>query len=157
VKPPQTNKDFIKLRFSKPLAAERKAAHEYTEIADHFQRWDTTRREYNVKPENLWNTDETGWRVGSLRERLVFTFANIKAVYLSDPDTRESITTIESCNTIGDAAPGFIIMPGKCLLEKYVWNDIPDEVTFTTNEETGSGYSNDILAIDWFRHWEEAI
>ena len=47
-------------------------------------------------------------------------------------------------------------MPGKCLLEKYVWNDIPDEVTFATNEETGSGYSNDILAIDWFRHWEEA-
>lgn len=30
------NKDFIKLRFSKPLAAERKAAYEYTEIADHF-------------------------------------------------------------------------------------------------------------------------
>ena len=88
--------------------------------------------------------------------RLVFTFPSISAVYMSDPDIRESLTTIEAINAVGDRAPSFMILPGQVFLEKYFDNDIPNDVAFTTNEETGSGFSNDMIALDWFEHWEEA-
>jgi hypothetical protein len=37
---------------SKPLAIERKAVHEYKDIAEHFRRFERARDEYNIKLEN---------------------------------------------------------------------------------------------------------
>ena len=62
---------------------------------------------------------------------------------MSDPDTRESITSIEAINAAGEAAPSMLILPGVVLLEHEFDNDINDNVLFATNKETGSGYSND--------------
>ena len=150
------NKQFLKARRSKPLSAERKAAVEWAEIESHFRRFRQVVSEYKITPQNIWNCDETGWRIGMLGGRLVFTFPSISAVYMSDPDIRESLTTIEAINAVGDRAPSFMILPGQVLLEKYFDNDIPNDVAFTTNEETGSGFLNDMIALDWFEHWEEA-
>ena len=91
-----------------------------------------------------------------LRGCLVFTFPSISAVYILDPDIQESLTTIKAINAVGDRAPSFIILPGQVLLEKYFDNDIPNDVAFTTNKETGSGFLNNIIALDWFKHWKEA-
>jgi hypothetical protein len=76
------------------------------------------------------------------------------AVYIADPDTRETLTSIEANNAMGDSAPGFLILPGEHLLEKYFDNDISDDVAFATNTETGSGVTSDMLALDWLEHWE---
>ena len=65
------HKEFLKSRVSKPLAAERKAVHEYDDIANHFRRFEKARDEYSIKPENCWNFDETEWRIGCLKGRLV--------------------------------------------------------------------------------------
>ena len=43
--------------------------------------------------------------------RLVFTFLSISEVYISDPDIRESLTTIEAINVVGSRAPSFMILP----------------------------------------------
>jgi hypothetical protein len=113
-------------------------------------------REYNIKPENCWNFDETGWRIGCLGGRLVFTFPDVSAIYMADPDTRESLTTIEAINVMGDYAPAMIILPGFTFLEKYFDNNISDNVIFATNQESGSGYTNNMLAIDWLIAFEKA-
>ena len=149
------NKYFLKARKSKPLATERKAANEWAEIEAHFRRFNKAIQEYKITPENTWNCDETGWRVGTLGGRLVFTFPKVSAVYMADPDTRESLTSIEAISAAGSRIPGFLILPGQFFLEKYFNNDIPDDVVFATNEESGSGFSNDMLALDWLKHWEE--
>jgi hypothetical protein len=80
---------------------------------------------------------------------MVFTFPNVAAVYILDPDTRDSITSIEAINATGEAAPSMLILPGVILLEYEFDNNINDNVLFATNKETGSGYSNDQLALDW--------
>jgi hypothetical protein len=67
---------------------------------------------------------------------------------MSDLDTRESITSIEAINAAGEAAPLMLILLGVVLLEHAFNNDIDDKVLFATNKETGSGYSNDQLALD---------
>jgi Tc5 transposase DNA-binding domain len=62
----QRNPHFLHKRKSKPLAAERKAVHELTEIQEHFRRFKRAVDEYKIKLANCWNFDETGWRVGCL-------------------------------------------------------------------------------------------
>ena len=80
--------------------------------------------------------------------RLVFTFLEISAVYIADPDTQETLTLIEAINAIGDTIPGFLILPRKVLLQKHFNNAILNDVIFATNEETGSGFTNDMLVLD---------
>jgi hypothetical protein len=94
------------------------------------------------------HADETGWRIGCLNGRVVFTFPDVSAVYMSSPETRESVTTIECINATGSYIPGFLILPGQLLMEGQFENDIHPDCIFATNKESGSGFTNDILAID---------
>jgi len=55
---------------------------------------------------------------------------------------------------MGSYIPGFLILPGQLLLEGQFDNNIHPDYIFATNKETGSGYSNDILAINWLEHFE---
>jgi hypothetical protein len=75
---------------------------------------------------------------------------------MSDPDTRESLTSLEAINAAGDSAPALLILPGTVLIENEFDNDINDDVLFGTNIESGSSYSNDQLALDWLEHFEHA-
>ncbi len=75
---------------------------------------------------------------------------------MADPNTRESLTSIEAISTARDYTPSMIILPSLTLLEKYFDNDISDDVLFTTNTKTSSGFTNDMLAIDWLIIFEEA-
>ena len=84
----------------------------------------------------------------------MFTFPDISAVYIADPDTRESLTLIVAINAEGDTVPDMLILPRSVLLEKFFDNDISDDVLFVTNKETGSRFTNDILTIDWLEHFE---
>jgi hypothetical protein len=141
-------------RKTKPLHAERKAIHEAEDIEAHFRRFEAAKKEYNIKDENIYNADETGWRVGCLNGRVVFTFPDVLAVYMASLETRESVTSIECISATGSYIPGFLILPGQLLLEGQFDNDIHPDCIFATNKETGSGFINDILAIDWLEHFE---
>jgi hypothetical protein len=44
--------------------------------------------------------------------------------------------------------PGFLILPGQLLLKGQFNNNIYPDYVFATNKETGSGFINNILAID---------
>jgi hypothetical protein len=79
------NPQYKKLR-TKPLAAERQAAQERLQIEEHFQRFQATLLEHNIEKRDVWNFDETGFRIGCLRGQLVLTHTNQKAVYIADPE-----------------------------------------------------------------------
>jgi hypothetical protein len=56
---------------------------------------------------------------------------------------------------MGSYIPGFLILSGQLLMEGQFENDIHSNCIFATNKESGSGFINDILAIDWLEHFEE--
>ena len=66
----------------------------------------------------------------------------MKAVYLADPDNRESITVLERCVSAGgrSIAP-FIIIKGEILIDKHVQNQLGDDVIIGT---TLTGFTNDV-------------
>jgi hypothetical protein len=69
-------------------------------------------------------------------------FPDITAVYISDPDTRESMTGLEAINTAGNMVLVIFILPGLVLLEYKFNNNINNNVLFITNIETGTGFIN---------------
>ncbi|PMD15281.1 hypothetical protein NA56DRAFT_693366 [Hyaloscypha hepaticicola] len=84
--------------------------------------------------------DEIGFRIGVLRGRIVITHLNTKAVYLADPDNRESLIAIETIYVNGTTISPFLILKGEVLQEEYLENDLEDELVLTTSP---SGYTND--------------
>jgi hypothetical protein len=41
---------------------------------------------YGINPADIYNMDETGFRIGVIAERIVITYLTTKAVYLTDPN-----------------------------------------------------------------------
>jgi hypothetical protein len=113
------------------------------EIHAHFRKFKEAKDKYEILPDNTWNFDETGWRIRCLQGRIVFTFLNVTAVYMSDLDVREIYTGLEAINNGGRKVPSILILPRTELLEHYFNNNIDSEVLFGTNKETGSSYTND--------------
>ena len=83
------------------------------EIQDHFNDWANLIRHYEILPENCWNFDEIGFRIGCLRGRFVIVPCDVKAVYLADPDNRESVTALEYINVVGQAIEPILITKGE--------------------------------------------
>jgi hypothetical protein len=75
-------------------------------------------------------------------------FPNVLAVYILSIETRESVTIIECISAMGSYIPGFLILSSQLLLEGQFDNDIYSNCVFATNKEMGSGFINNILAID---------
>jgi hypothetical protein len=139
-------------RRTKPLSYERQAAQDKDSIDAHFQNFDTLRKKGSgALPENIWNFDETGFRIGCLQGQLVFTHTTCKAVYLADPKNRELITTVKTISGTGATIDPMVILAGSVLKEKYFNNDLNPGVLFGISE---SGYSNDQLALQYIKHFD---
>ena len=77
---------------------------------------------------------------------------NTKAVFLSDPDNRELLTSVECISAGGWAIEPMVIMAGRVFLEKHFDNDLNDDVLFAISD---TGYSNAILGIEWIKHFQK--
>ncbi|RKF76185.1 hypothetical protein GcM3_080005, partial [Golovinomyces cichoracearum] len=53
-----------KFKQSRSISAARKRATQKEEIIKYFERFEATMKEYNIDIRNLWNFDETGFRIG---------------------------------------------------------------------------------------------
>ncbi len=108
---------------------------------------------FGLVPEDMWNIDETGFRIGCGKAQWVITNDTSKALVMPDPDNQEYITSAESINGVGNVISAFLILQGKYMLYKWaLHNDLSDETSLATSN---SGYSNDRLAMDWLRHFNK--
>ena len=53
--------------------------------------------------------------------------ADVKAIYLADPDNRESIIALERCSAGGLSIAPFLILKGDVMLEKYFENKMDNK------------------------------
>ncbi|KEY72792.1 hypothetical protein S7711_10316 [Stachybotrys chartarum IBT 7711] len=81
----------------------------------------------------------------------VWTFYEVERPELTDPHDLISVTAIEAISAAGEIIPSFLILPGVNIPVNWVKNDLDDGVTLTTSEK---GYINDIVALEWIRHFE---
>jgi hypothetical protein len=109
------HKAWYKTIRAKTLAVERKAAHRKEDLELHFKEFSDAIMKYGIESADIYNMDETGFRIGVIAGRVVITHLSTKAVYLADPDNRESITAVKTvcadCSTI----PPMLILKGDVL------------------------------------------
>lgn len=138
-------------RKQKPLAAERKNAHDVESIQKAYERFQTGMQEMGIQCGDLWNMDETGFRIGCGIAHSVVTVDRKKPLRFVDPDNRDYVTSVECISAGGWSIPPFVILKGAHILHKWGKNDLPADTVLAVSP---TGYSNDQLAYDWFEHFE---
>jgi hypothetical protein len=94
--------------------------------------------------------DEMGFHISVLNRKIVIIYLNTKAIYLVDPDNRESLTIIETVSTRGEAITLFLILKGEILLEEYFNNNLNTEIVFAISS---TRYINDTLSLKYIKHF----
>jgi Tc5 transposase DNA-binding domain len=137
----QRHPEFVKKK-KKPLAVERAQAHSRRTIQAHFDRFQNAVQEYGITDNDIYNFDETGFRIGVGRPHEVITRRRARnlPLYLQNPDNRESLTSIECISAGGQVIPPMVIVTSKVLSEKDFPLTLPGSYIMGISE---SGYTND--------------
>jgi hypothetical protein len=89
----------------------RQKTHTTADFEGHFQRFKAVVLKYGILKDDLYNIDETGFRIGVGRAYKIITRRNNKKrLYLPDPDNRKSITSIESICADRSGIPPLVIL-----------------------------------------------
>ena len=148
----QRNRNDLHTRKAKPRSAARREADDPRILRYWFLKTLRAMRQSKISPQNLWNADETGFRVGVLNGYKVWTLEELDKPLLTDPADRILVTVMEAISAAGATIAPFIILPGKEIQMKHFKNDLHPDTAIATSE---NAYINDRLALDWIRHFEQ--
>ena len=83
-------------------------------------RWRNSRKSihYLASSQDIWNMDETGFRIGCGRAQIVITLDPRKPLYMTDPDNHDYITSVECISSAGDVILPLLILSGIHILHK---------------------------------------
>lgn len=139
-----------------PIDITREAASHPVVLDTWFDEYERIIRDYGIGPEDTWNYDETGFRVGCGKgQKVIVESTGIKTGKkrrrrtLPSITNRDYLTVGESVNATGNSTAPFIIIKGVHLMERWFDERIPDGAAITTSD---SGYVNDQLAVEFINH-----
>ncbi len=69
--------------------------------------------DYSIKPEDIRNSDETGFMIGMGKDQWVLTRDGTRPSYLRSTTTMELVTVIKTVSGKGQVIPPMVILPGK--------------------------------------------
>ena len=140
------------VRKQKTLDVERKQSHDPEVLQNWFRRYQAIVEEKGIQRADIYNFDETGFRIGIGRDQWVVTREAKRPLTLGSSSNRESVTVIEAISGDGGVLPPMIILPGALHMEDwYTKTAIPDTFLIGVSD---TGYSNDNLALKWLSHFE---
>ncbi|KJZ68083.1 hypothetical protein HIM_12526 [Hirsutella minnesotensis 3608] len=142
---------YLKRR-QKNLQAERQASEDLTRVHQYFQALQQVVQENGIPPEDIWNMDETGFRIGVGKDQLIVT-KRARAHYFGIPENRESATAIEAISANGEVIPAFLILAAQVHMAS--WYQIPELHRDTVIRPTPTGYSNDEISLEWLQHFNK--
>jgi hypothetical protein len=95
----------------------------------------------NTSPKNIYNFDETGFRIGQQKDEKVITAFPDRSAWAPTEETNEGITAIECIAANGDVIPPYFIVKGEYHLERwYKDTGLPDDYRIATSP---TGWTND--------------
>ena len=139
-------------RLQKKMHSDRQASEDLERVNTYFQRLSTILIEEGIPPEDIWNMDETGFRIGIGKDQFIVTRRK-RAHYFGIPENRESATAIESISAGGRVIPAFLILSGQMHMAK--WYGVPGLDDNAAIRPTPSGYSNDEISLEWLEHFNK--
>ncbi|KAM4055588.1 Tc5 transposase DNA-binding domain-containing protein [Hirsutella rhossiliensis] len=75
-------------------------------VTEYFKKLHETIASYGINPADIWNMDETGFRIGIGRDQVVVTKSR-RSQYFGIEENRESATAVEAISADGRYIPAF--------------------------------------------------
>ena len=135
---------------TKPISRQRTTAHDESVVIDWFERYNQFLQKHCIKPDNLWNMDETGFRVGIPGGEQVLVPVGIHELYTPSPENRSSVTVVEAVSASGKVIPPVLIIQGKTHMESWYHKNLHGTERMMLSD---LGYINDELAMEWLQHF----
>ncbi|EED20088.1 conserved hypothetical protein [Talaromyces stipitatus ATCC 10500] len=124
----------------KPMDPNRFNAQDFGVLQTWFDRLKIEIDTYKITPSNIFNFDETGFRLGQGKREAVITAYERNEV-IDSAGSRESITIIECINVLG-----------KAHMEEW-YRDLEDDYVLAISP---NGYISDELAAEWLMHFDRS-
>ena len=131
---------------------DRKNAQDPDIIQEWLQKFKTIRDKYEIPPQDIYNFDESGFRIGVGRNQWIVTRIYDRTLSLGSNTNRESVTICETISGDGCVLPPIVIVSGVIHQEQWFTTTGIDDDTLLAVSDTG--YSNDILSLEWLKHFE---
>ena len=128
---------------AKPMEIHRKLAQEPEALRSWYDRLEKHMKELGILPEDIYNMDETGCRIGVATNQYVYSKFG-REIFIPSANNRELVTLVECVSAAGWAIPPMIIIKAATIMENWV-TDLPDDHLICVSD---SGYSNDSLALE---------
>lgn len=132
------------------MDVQRKLAQEPEALRGWFTRLEGFIEKLGIQPEDMYNMDETGCRIGVATNQYIYS-KNGRQVFIPNANNRELVTLVECISSSGVAITPMLIIKAATVMEHWVV-DLPDDYLITVSE---TGYSNDQLAFHWLKHFNK--
>lgn len=143
----------IKIIQQKAIELERQIAYNYDTIKRFFDSYERVIRSKRITPENTWNCDEMGIRVGVGRGKwVVVPAATPISKHLNTVASlgeTEHCTLVEAISTAGKVIEPLIILQGKVIQHRW-FDNLPANYLVGVSE---TAYANDQLCFQWIQHF----
>jgi hypothetical protein len=135
----------------KPQELERVAADKIPVYKKLFREFKAIVNKKGIPNRDIYNMDETGFRIGVGRNQWVIVMDWKRPQSLSDIN-QDYITSVEAISVDGEMLPPLLIIQGTDhLYQWYANTNLPDNYLVGMSK---SSYSNDTLSIDWLHHFD---
>ena len=111
-----------------------------------FELFQNIKRRYNIKPENIWNADETGLALGACKNQTVVGSSSSKYSYSKSPNDREWVSIIEAISVGGLRCRPLVIFKGENVQTSwFLSKNVPDWL-YTTS---ANGWTSNDIGLRW--------
>ncbi|KAE8233773.1 hypothetical protein CF326_g1192 [Tilletia indica] len=127
-------------------------SHDKNTCAKFFHKLKEVIAEHGISPDDIWNMDEIGFRIGIGGQQWIVTLCSSREARIASSTSRESVTCVEAVSAKGEHIAPLIIISGSQHSESWAQNSLPSEALIAVND---SGYSDDMLALRWIQHFAD--
>ncbi len=120
-------------------------------MSEYFSKLNRIIREKNIIDDDVWNMNETSFRIDCERAQLMIILDTQKSLRITNSDNRDYIIFVECINFDDEMISSLIILIEMHILHKWCEkNDLNEETLIEISE---TNYSNDDLIMNWLHHF----
>jgi len=104
-------------------------------IQNWFDQYASLIQTHNIQPQDIYNMDETGFSIGSIKATRVVIDKTKRSRYSAQPGRQEWVSIIECISEDGSAIPPLMIFKGKTLSRQWLPSNTPKDWIFSCNTQ----------------------
>jgi hypothetical protein len=134
----------------KPIEKARYAPVDAGFLTTWYDRLQITIDSYKIAPKNIYNFDETGFRIGQGKNQKVVSSRGNSKNNTGGP--AENLTGIECVSATGWVMPPWFLVKGQYHMENWFAENLPDNYTICP---TPNGWTDEVIGFAWVQVFHE--